>query len=192
VNDIIQLKITLKETAPSIWRRILVDKSTNFSQLHSILINTMGWSGGHLYEFNINGFRIGEPYEDDGGWGGKIVDASKETLGANILNKKGKFMYTYDFGDDWRHEIKIEKFLEKDENVIYPICIDGEQNCPPDDCGGVWGFYDLLETIKNKKHPDHKDMLEWLGEDYDATFFDKESVNEILSNYGNRKKMKKV
>lgn len=141
----------------------------------------MGWDGGHLYEFNINGYRIGEPHKDDEGWGGKLIDASKKTIDSVISDTKGKFEYTYDFGDSWKHLIKVGKFLPKDENVRYPICIDGELNCPPEDCGGFWGFYDLLETIKNKKHPEHKEMLEWLGGHYDAKHFDKELVNKLLS-----------
>lgn len=182
MNDIIQLKITLQGTKPPIWRRILVDKSTTFSLFHSIILNAMGWVGGHLYEFNINGYRIGEPHKDDEGWGGKLIDASKKSLDNIISATKGKFMYTYDFGDSWEHLIKVEKFLLKEENIKYPICIEGELNCPPEDCGGVWGFYELLETIKNKKHPENKKTLEWLGGEYDPEYFDKKEINEILKN----------
>ena len=181
MNDIIQLKITLQRTKPPIWRRILVDKKTTFLNLHYIILTTMGWNGGHLYEFNIKGYRIGEPHKDNDGWGGKLIDASKKTLDSVIYDTKGKFEYTYDFGDSWEHLLKVEKFLAKDGNIKYPICIDGELNCPPEDCGGVWGFYDLLETIKNEKHPEHKEMLEWLGGHYDAEYFDKELVNKLLS-----------
>ncbi len=180
MNDIIQLKITLQGTKPPIWRRILVDKSTTFSQFHYIILTTMGWDGGHLYEFNINGCRIGVPHKDGEGWGRKLLDSSKKSLGAVISDTKGKFEYTYDFGDSWKHSIKVEKFLQKEENVKYPTCIDGELNCPPEDCGGVWGFYDLLETIKNIKHPEYKEMLEWLGGQYDPEYFDKELVNKRL------------
>ncbi len=183
MNDIIQLKITLRGTKPPIWRRILVDKSINFLQLHHIILTTMGWGGGHLYEFNINGYRIGEPYKDDEGWGGELIDASKKTLDSVISDTKEKFAYTYDFGDSWEHLIKVEKFLQKDENEKYPTCIGGKLNCPPEDCGGVWGFYDLLEIIKNKEHPEHKEMLEWLDGDYDAEHFDEKLVNKLLSKY---------
>ena len=192
MNDIIQLKITLQETKPPIWRRLLVDKSTIFSQFHYIILTAMGWGGGHLYEFNINGFRIGEPYKDDEGWGGKLIDASKKTLGSLISDTKGKFAYTYDFGDSWEHSIKVEKFHQHDENVKYPTCIDGELNCPPDDCGGVWGFYDLLEKIKDKKHPEHKEILEWLDGHYDAEHFDKELVNEELKAFAVQSKTGKT
>ncbi len=182
MDNIIQLKITLQGTKPPIWRRILVDNRTTFSQLHYIILITMGWCGGHLYEFKVYGHRIGEPYRDDDGWGGNLVDASKKSLDSLLSDKKGKFVYTYDFGDCWKHAVVVEKYLQKEKNVKYPICIDGKLNCPPEDCGGVWGFYDLLETIKNKKHPEHKEMLEWLGGDYDPEYFDKNTINKTLEN----------
>ncbi len=180
MNDIIQLKITLQGTEPPIWRRILVDKKTTFFELHHIIQIAMGWDNYHLYEFKIKDYRIGEPYKDDEGWGDKLIDASKKTLDSVISDTKVKFEYTYDFGDSWQHLIKVEKFLQKAENVKYPICIDGELNCPPEDCGGVWGFYDLMEIIKNNKHPEHNEMLEWLGGHYDAEHFNKELVNKEL------------
>ncbi len=179
MGDIIQLKITLKNTEPAIWRQILVDKSTTFSQLHEIIQTVMGWDSCHLYEFEIKGNRLGEPYEDDLMWGEKIVDASSISLGS-LISAKLKFIYRYDFGDNWEHAIQVEKFLPKDENVKYPVCIDGALNCPPDDCGGVWGFYDLLKILKDKKHPEHKVMLEWMGGKYNPDFFDKELVNRSL------------
>lgn len=180
IKDIIQLKITLQETEPPIWRRILVDKSTAFSKFHYIILTTMGWGGGHLYEFKINGCRVGVPQKDDEDWGGKLVDASKISLDSLISDKKVKFMYTYDFGDSWEHLIKVEKFLEKEENIKYPICIDGELNCPPEDCGGIPGFYNLLDIIGDKQHPEHKEMLEWLGGQYDSEHFDKKGINIMI------------
>lgn len=179
MGDIIQLKITLKDTEPAIWREILVDKSTTFFKLHAIIQIVMGWDSSHLYEFNIKGCRIGEPHPDDQMWGLKIDDASMKSLGS-LISGKLKFSYLYDFGDNWEHVIQVEKLLPKEENVKYPVCIDGALNCPPDDCGGVWGFYDLLKILKNKKHPEHKEMLEWMGGKYDPESFDKELVNKLL------------
>jgi len=140
----------------------------------------MGWDNSHLFEFDINGYRIGEPAIDDHDYNDGLIDATTVTLDSIINDTKEKFEYTYDFGDSWEHQIFVEKFLPRDEKTKYPICIDGKLNCPPEDCGGVWGFYDLLETIKNKKHPEHEEMLEWLGGQYDAEHFDKELVNEEL------------
>jgi len=180
MNEIIQLKITLQGTKPLIWRRVLVENSISFFKLHYIIQYAMGWENRHLFEFNINGLRIGEPHEDDEGWGGQLIDSLTVTLSSLIKNTKEKFTYTYDFGDDWVHIIKVEKFLSKDENVNYSLCIDGELNCPPEDCGGVYGFYDLIDKIKNKKHPEYKELISWLGDNYDHERFDIELVNKGL------------
>jgi hypothetical protein len=180
MNNIIQLKLSLDHTEPPIWRRVLVEKEISFDELHEIIQIVMGWDNYHLYEFNINGCKISEAFEDDMDFGVKIIDSSSVTLDEFINGSKIKFKYLYDFGDGWEHSIKVEKFLNKDENLFYPICIDGELNCPPEDCGGVWGFYNLLEVIKNKKHPEHKETLEWLGEKYDALAFDKDEVNKVF------------
>jgi Plasmid pRiA4b ORF-3-like protein len=182
MNDIIQLKITLQWTKPPIWRRVLVDKKTTFFKLHHIIQISMGWDNYHLYEFNINKNRIGEPneefdYYDDS----KVVDASTVTLDSIINDTKEKFEYEYDFGDGWRHQIVVEKFLSRDSSTSYPICIDGKLNCPPEDCGGVGGFYQLLDTIEDKKHPEREEMLEWLGGHYEAEHFDKNEINQELA-----------
>jgi len=182
MEDIIQLKITIQWTKPPIWRRVLVDKKTTFFELHQIIQIAMGWDNYHLYEFNINKYRIGEPneefeYYDDS----KVLDASTVTLDNTITDTKVKFDYEYDFGDCWRHKILVEKFLPRDMSKNYPICIDGKLNCPPEDCGGVGGFYQLLNTIENKRHPEHEEMLEWLGGHYDAKHFDKDKINDELT-----------
>ncbi len=180
MNDIIQLKITLKGTKPPIWRRILVDKSTSFFMLHHIIQTIMGWENYHLFEFKIGDYIIGDTEEEEDDFDDNIMDGTTVLLGSVIKDTKIKFKYKYDFGDNWEHIIKVEKFLLKDKKVKYPVCIGGELNSPPEDCGGVGGFYEMLETIKNKSHPQHEEMLEWLGEDYDAEHFDKELVNKNL------------
>jgi hypothetical protein len=181
MNEIIQLKITLKRIKPPIWRRVLIPNSITFYHLHEIILASMGWDGYHLYEFDFEGERIGVPSDDDNPWwGDDILDAKKEKIKSYIGNTKCKFEYTYDFGDNWEHLIKVEKFLPRDENVKYPICIDGERNCPPEDCGGIGGYYDFIEAINDKNHPEHEEMIEWYGGVYDPEFFDKEEINNRL------------
>lgn len=184
MDDIIQLKITLQRTKPPIWRRVLVDKKTTFFELHHIIQIAMGWDNYHLYEFEIGKYRIGEPDDefDDYGFGNdELIDASTLTLDRIITDVKEKFDYEYDFGDGWGHQIVVEKFLPRDSSIHYPICISGKLNCPPEDCGGVGGFYQLLDIIEDKKHPEHKEMLEWIGGNYDAEHFNKDDVNEELT-----------
>lgn len=186
MNDIIQFKITLKGTQPPIWRRVLVNRKTTFLEFHSIIQIAMGWENDHLFEFQIDNYRIGESdeefddftFDDD-----ELLDASTLTLDSKIAYVGEKFDYLYDFGDNWEHKIVVEKFLPVNNKFDYPICINGKLNCPPEDCGGVPGFYYLLDVIGNKQHPEHEEMLEWVGEDYDPEYFDKEKINKMLKEF---------
>jgi hypothetical protein len=166
MKNIIQLKITLKGSKPPIWRRFQVHKTTTITGLHEVIQDVMGWENDHLFGFVINGI----PFDE----------RSSKTIGSQLKEVGQKFEYTYDFGDDWEHTILVEKIMEKTPDAKYPICLDGKGNCPPEDCGGIWGFYELMNTVKDKKHPEHEEMLEWLGEDYDPDFFDKDEVNRRL------------
>jgi hypothetical protein len=140
-----------------------------------------GWKNYHIYEFSIDGHKLGAPDDymanvasDDEG----VIDARDITLESLIVESKEKFEYEYDFGDSWTHLISVEKFLPKDPKEKYPTCIDGELGCPPEDCGGIPGFYNMLEILKDKKHPEHKETVKWVGKNFDPSVFDKEKVNK--------------
>lgn len=108
-------------------------------------------------------------------------------IGTDLLEKEiDSMIYEYDFGDGWKHEVLLEEILERDQNIIYPICVDGAMNCPPDDCGGIFGFYDMLKILKQPKHEEYKSYLMWLGGKYDPEKFDLKKVNKMLSmkNFG--------
>ncbi len=122
-----------------------------------------------MTEFDINDFKKGDE-----------LDASYVALGQVLTSSTKKFTYVYDFGDSWTHEITIEKFLPVDAKRDYPVCLAGENQCPPEDCGGIFGYYNLLEILKNKKHPEYRSMREWLDGDFDPTFFEIHEVNNIL------------
>ena len=174
-TEIVQLKVTLNGSKPSIWRRLLIEKDMTFEDLHYIIQDAMGWENCHLYDFRDKNTTIGEnDYGDDS------IDSSEITLGEHFTKLKQKMTYTYDYGDSWDHEILVEKFLDEEKDIDYPMCIKGQNSCPPEDCGGIWGFYNMLEIIKDKKHPEREEMLEWLGEDYDPEHFDLEETNERL------------
>ncbi len=173
----LQLKITLKGSKPPIWRRVLIKDTITFKDLHHIIQDAMGWYNCHLYEFDLWGFSIGMPYE---GSFDEIEDASKIKIKKHLNSPGMKFTYTYDFGDDWEHLITVEKIEPITKGEQLPVCIKGKGNCPPEDCGGIWGYYELLETIKDKKHPDHEDMLEWLGGSFDPNEFNIEEINGML------------
>lgn len=183
MNEFIQLKITLQDSEPEIWRKIQVHKTTNFIELHNIIQIAMGWKNYHLFEFNSDDYRIGVPSEDfdDLETGTKEITDAIDIRLEDVVKKVGdKIEYEYDFGDGWIHEIIVEKYLEADKNNLYPICVDGKMSCPPEDCGGIHGYMNLLIIIADKTHPERKEMKEWLGRNFNPKKFDTTSVNKKL------------
>jgi PHD/YefM family antitoxin component YafN of YafNO toxin-antitoxin module len=185
-NEVYQLKITLKHVRPPIWRRVLVPGSFTLGQLHIVIQVVMdGWCGGHLHEFEIDGVHYSDPPPPREDWGVAIVDEAKVKL-EQVLGEKSKFLYSYDFGDDWQHEILVEKVLPIDPQVSYPVCIKAKRACPPEDCGGPWGYAELLEILADPTHPEYEERCEWLIADFDAELFDVKRVNNELEGLGNR------
>ena len=175
--DIYQVKVTLNGIRPPIWRRILVTSDTTLGKLHRILQVVMGWDDYHLHQFIINETYYGPPDPDlmlD------LKDEKKMRLNQVVLQEQKKFIYEYDFGDSWYHNILIEKILPLDTKKHYPVCIKGKRACPPEDCGGVSGYYYFLEAIQDPDHPEHEEMLEWRGDNFDPEAFDIDEVNRML------------
>lgn len=177
MTKILQLKIKLDGSSPPVWRRFLVSDSVTFTQLHNVIQKVMGWENYHLYEFEAGNARISVPNEDLE----DIIDSKKIALSDILKTERQKIRYTYDFGDSWEHSITIEKILENNNGIRVPTCISGERACPPEDCGGIYGYKELLEIKKNKNHPEYKEMIvEWLGEDFDPEKFDISEANKSL------------
>ena len=173
-QKIYQFKITLEEIRPSIWRRIQVPETYTFWDFHVAITDAMGWLDYHLHQFDISNPKTGEKeeigipheeYENNTLAGWKIPIASYFSM----ENKKAN--YLYDFGDSWRHKILLEKILPRELASQYPICIAGERACPPEDCGGVGGYENLLEIIKDKKHEEYKRKMKGLGGNYNPEEF---------------------
>ena len=133
----------------------------------------MGWDGGHLHAFNVAGRHYGDPgLVDD------VADEDRMTLNGLIKAHVKRFRYTYDFGDDWDHIVAIEKTQPAAYGQSYPLCVAGKRNCPPEDCGGVWGYAELMEILADPAHPERAERLEWMGEeDFDPEAFDIERTN---------------
>ncbi|OUM85192.1 MAG: hypothetical protein BAA01_04140 [Bacillus thermozeamaize] len=178
-TKILQLKISLRGVKPPVWRRILVKEDMTFYRLHETILAVMGWTGFHLYEFQVYGEAIGEkdPEWDDIH---PVKSAKRVKLSKYAFEDKAKFTYTYDFGDNWVHDILVEKILQSEEGQSYPICIGGKRNCPPEDVGGPWGYQDFLEAIRDPSHPEHENMLKWIGGAFDPEAFDLVETNEAL------------
>jgi hypothetical protein len=190
-QSIYQLKITLNDSKPPIWRRILVPDSISLHQLHTVLQIVMGWTNSHLHQFIIDGEYYGEPDEEDG-YSEDLKNEKRCRLNQFVGRKGFKFIYEYDFGDSWEHTILVEAILPIQKSAQYPICLDGKRACPPEDVGGVWGYDDIMKIYRNPKHPEHEDMLEWIGEDFDPEFFDMEDANLGLRQYAARARMAKI
>jgi hypothetical protein len=134
----------------------------------------MGWTNSHLWAFDVDGVDYGDDPEGEM----DLASARKARLADFVAEGIKKFRYIYDFGDNWEHQIQVEKLLSPDATAKYPTCVDGRRNCPPEDCGGPWGYADLIEAIRNpRKNPE---LLEWLGDDFDPESFDPEAVNKEL------------
>jgi Plasmid pRiA4b ORF-3-like protein len=185
-NEVYQLKITLKDIRPQIWRRVLVPGDFTLGQLHTVIQITMnGWLNCHLHEFEIDGQHYSVPPDPGEDWGVTIVNEAKVKL-EDVLQEKSKFLYSYDFGDDWRHEIVVEKVLPIAPKVTYPFCIKGKRACPPEDCGGPWGYAELLEILADPSHEEYEDRLEWIGKTFDPEAFDVGEINQVLATIGSK------
>lgn len=161
---VLQVKIQLKGvTKPPVWRKLLIPGQLSFHQFHQVIQSAFGWQDYHLYQFSPKGFgdypQICLLDED---WPEENQEDSQKTQIQSYLNQKAQtFTYLYDFGDNWMHEIKIEEII--DQRRIVPELIEGKGACPPEDCGGVWGYEDLKKSLSDSTHPEHRIRREWLG-----------------------------
>ena len=181
-TTLIQMKIKLEYISPPIWRRFLVDSSITLHKLHKVIQIVMGWTDSHLHSFEIldASYCLPNPDEDFSDFEGeKRKNSKKVKLSQLSLQRKSKFHYTYDFGDNWEHIITVEDMVPASENTMVPICLEGQRACPPEDCGSVPGYEDILNAIRNPKKKDSQELLEWLG-DYDPEKFDIEDINSDL------------
>jgi len=141
----------------------------------------MGWENSHLHQFIKDRTFYTERIPGDDTWGEmNNVDYKKIKISDVLKKEKEKIIYEYDFGDGWVHDVLLEKILPGNEKMIFLICLEGKMACPPEDCGGVWGYSDMLEILKQPKHEEYDNIIEWLGEEFDPEHFDKEEVNNIL------------
>lgn len=176
---IYELEMMLRESAPRIWRRLLVPADTTLHRLHAILHATMLWEDYHLYEFEAGSHRYGidEPeFLDEE----PVIDARRTRLADVAPAVDATFTYVYDFGDDWRHDLVVQAIEPLDERRAYPLCIAGARAGPPEDCGGIHAYHDLLALLKRGRGEKYDEMLTWLGGDFDPAGFDRNLVNRRL------------
>jgi hypothetical protein len=175
-----QLKITLRDCKPPIWRRIVVRADMKLDRLHRVIQTAMGWSDCHLHQFVVGRVFYGVPDRERDDFGTETLNEKHYTVADLAPMPKKKFIYEYDFGDSWEHEILVEKALPPDAAFKHPVCLAGANASPPEDCGGIPGYYDLLAALADPKHEQHEEMKEWVGGAWDATRFSLEDANAGL------------
>ena len=185
VDEIATLRIELRDTDPLIWRELEIPTSITLRELHQIVQIAMGWLNAHLWEFAIRGQRYGSPV--DAGWGAAPQrSAAKVRLRELLTPRRTTIDYTYDFGDSWEHRLIITRVRPGALGVGYPRYLAGEWNGPPEDCGGIPGFYRVLEVLADADHPDHDEVTDWLGE-YDPKVIDEVRLKFALARIANRR-----
>lgn len=167
-KSVYQLKATIIGTKPPVWRRVVVPGETTLARLHEVLQAAFGWWDSHLHEFEIEGVRYG--IDDGEDW--RPPKDERRTRLRSVAKVGSSFLYVYDFGDDWRHKVVVEKVLPAEAGATYPSCTGGRRACPPEDCGGVWGYQEFLPAIEHPDHDQHESMLEWAGGRFDPEAFD--------------------
>jgi hypothetical protein len=165
---IYQLKVTLEDVEPPVWRRLLIPGGYTLDRVHRAIQCAMGWHDYHLHSFEIAGVQYGEPDPD-----GELAVADELDHRLDAVAAKGdRLRYTYDFGDWWEHEIVVEDVTRPDPEQRYPCCAAGERACPPEDVGGPDGYLEFLDAISDPHHPEHAAMRDWIGRRFDPTEFD--------------------
>lgn len=181
-NLVYQLKIMLAESNPPIWRRIQVPGNTLLPQLHLMLQAAMGWYNCHLHGYTIDSVNYGERDPD---FEEPFLEEETRVRLDRVVSRAGiSFSYVYDFGDNWEHDILVEEVAPANPGTRYPICLDGQRACPPEDCGGIWGYQEeFLAAIHDPDHEEHERMLEWVGGSFDPEAFDLGRTNDALKQY---------
>ena len=180
------LKLKLQHTQPLITRELLVPSNLRLDRLHDVLQIVMGWEDGHLHEFN-NGLRgpgerrFGPPEDALNGLMPGPSDESKATLADLAPTKGDSFVYWYDFGDDWIHQIKVHAVITPEPDAALPVCLKAIGAGPPEDCGGPWGYAEMMEVLGDPKHEEYEAMREWVDDDWDPQRYDIDGVNQMLA-----------
>ena len=181
LRSIYQLKVSLVGSKPPIWRHLLVHSHIDLEILHIVIQISMGWANCHLHQFEKDRIIYGIPDDEFGGdFGFDSEDESEYKLSDLLKREKDSLIYEYDFGDSWTHKIILEKILPFETSSETAKCIKGKRACPPEDCGGIWGYSELIETISDPSDPEYEETMEWLGGEFDPEYFSLDEVNELL------------
>jgi hypothetical protein len=173
---VFQLRVTLDDVTPAVWRRVRVPAAYTLDRLHRVIQYAMGWQDCHLHSFEIDGEQYGEP-DPDGELA--LLDEMDYRL-EDVTRIGGRLRYTYDFGDWWEHDVIVEDVLRADPVARYPLCVAGERACPPEDVGGPEGYAELLVALGDPDHPRHPALRDWVAGGYDPEAFDPDRASTLL------------
>lgn len=179
-QKIYQLKISLQDISPPIWRSVQLRGNTTLAHLHWVIQVSMGWTNSHLHSFTIDGVEYGMPLPELGF--DEEFEPEDDTcyLLGDVAQHQSRFLYRYDFGDSWDHQIRVEQIFKPVLGLHYPRCLYGERACPPEDCGGTLGYQNFLTVIRNPDDEEYQSTLRWVGGSFEPEAFDLEKVNERL------------
>jgi hypothetical protein len=175
-RQVYQLKVTLTDVAPAVWRRVALPGGYTLDRLHRVIQYAMGWQDYHLHSFEVNGISYGMPDPE----GELDLRDELDVRLSEVAAEAAKFRYTYDFGDWWEHEIVVEAVADADPEERYPVCLGGERACPPEDVGGAYGYERFLQALADPAHADHAAMVEWIGRRFDPEAFDADRASALL------------
>lgn len=175
-RQIYQLRISLADVSPPVWRRVLLPGAFTLDRVHRVIQYAMGWQDLHLHSFEVGGQQYGEPDPV----GELVLRDELDTRLDAVTGKGDLFRYTYDFGDWWEHEVTVEDVFVAEPDERYPMCVDGARACPPEDVGGGAGYHELREALDDPTHLRHEQARSWLGRELDPERFDPARVTTLL------------
>lgn len=181
MSTVYQIHLSLLGIKPKIWRRVLIQSDILLSDFHKVIQTSMGWTNSHLHQFIKNEVLYSERIPDDILWEEMGSVDYKNMRVSDLLGKEEeRILYEYDFGDGWTHDLILEKILPGENALEFPLCLAGEMNCPPEDCGGTGGYSDMLKILKNPDHEEYESYINWLGGKFDSAYFNLKKVNKKL------------
>lgn len=181
-NKYYEVRIKLANIAPQIMRDVIVDSAMPLGDFHKVIQTVMGWTNSHLHQFRVGDLIYAEPDEESLI---ESIDYRDISLDAVLNSANKEIIYDYDFGDGWEHVISLKKIPAVVPEKV-PVCTAGKRCCPPEDCGGPYGYKSLLKILSNPGHKEYREMRQWIGKKFDPEYFDMEAVNKLLrrKNYG--------
>ena len=188
IEQVARIRVELRELEPRIWRRVDLPLSSTLEALHHIVQVAFRWQDYHLYEFGVGERVYGVPSDEDAFYDRKVYKASAIRLKTVVERGVDRFLYVYDFGDDWRHDVIVEEVRDGAGDAEYPVFVDGARRCPPEDVGGPPGFMEFLEAVLDRGHEQHARMTEWYGGQFDPEDIDETWIRSVLKMYAARRR----